>query len=296
MRIRLNPVIATKVMLISMMLSGCQNELFKSAESTEQGFALHKAQSLDQQHLIKPRVKEIALLFEQTQRQAVFVTFDGQAHHRYGNARSRAGTEYVPASTFKILNALIGLQYQRATTTEIFKWDGQNRSFPAWEKDMTLAEAMQASAVPVYQQLAQRIGLKLMQQEIQRIGFGNQQVGHDITQFWLTGPLKITPEQEAKFLYELATGKLAFDPDVQQQVKAMLKVESRGGATLYAKSGWAMDIDPQVGWYSGWVELPDGKITAFSLNMQMQDGDDPAERKQLTLDVLDKLNLMFYMR
>jgi len=39
----------------------------------------------------------------------------------------------------------------------------------------------------------------------------------------------------------------------------------------------------------------DGQIIAFSLNMEMHAGDDVAERKQLTLDILDKLNLMFYV-
>ena len=35
--------------------------------------------------------------------------------------------------------------------------------------------------------------------------------------------------------------------------------------------------------------------SAFSLNMEMQDGDAVGERKALTLDILDKLNLMFYL-
>ena len=83
----------------------------------------------------------------------------------YGNALSRANTEYVPASTFKMLNALIGLENQKTDINEIFKWKGEKRSFTAWEKDMTLGEAMKLSAVPVYQELARRIGLDLMQKK-----------------------------------------------------------------------------------------------------------------------------------
>lgn len=56
-----------------------------------------------------------------------------------------------------------------------------------------------------------------------------------------------------------------------------------------------MDVKPQVGWYSGWVEQPNGKVTAFILNLEMQNGDEVSERKQLTLDVLDKLGLFFYL-
>lgn len=209
----------------------------------------------------------------------------------YGNNLSRAGTEYVPASTFKMLNALIGLQHDKATTNEIFKWDGKKRSFAAWEKDMTLGQAMQASAVPVYQELARRIGLELMQQEVQRIQFGNQQIGQQVDNFWLVGPLKITPKQEVQFVSALAREQLAFDPQVQQQVKAMLLLQERQAYRLYAKSGWGMDVEPQVGWLTGWVETPQAEIVSFSLNMQMQNGMDPAIRLEILQQALAELGL-----
>ncbi|RZG47200.1 class D beta-lactamase [Acinetobacter wuhouensis] len=261
------------------------------------GFALSGCMyDVQTQHRVEDRVNEIPLLFEQAKAQAVFITYDGNQINRYGNDLTRANTQYIPASTFKMLNALIGLQHHKATATEVFKWHGEKRLFPSWEKDMTLGEAMQASAVPVYQELARRIGLELMQKEVKRIGFGNANIGKQVDNFWLVGPLKITPEQEAKFAYQLAMKTLPFDLSVQQQVKDMLYVESRGGAKLYAKSGWGMDVEPQVGWYTGWVEQPNGKVTAFALNMQMNKDDNPAQRKQLSLDVLDKLGLFFYLR
>lgn len=266
------------ILLISVAFSGCASDL-KLRDSVS-----------------SQRKNEIPLLFNYAQTQAVFVTYDGTHLKRYGNDLNRAKTSYIPASTFKMLNALIGLQHGKATNTEIFKWNGGKRSFPTWEKDMTLAEAMQVSAVPVYQELARRIGLDLMSQEVKRVGFGNTQIGQQVDNFWLVGPLKITPEQEAKFAYQLAKKTLPFDDAVQQQVKDMLYVERRGDSKLYAKSGWGMDVEPQVGWYTGWVEQPNGQITAFALNMHMQTGDDPAERKQMTLSILDKLGLFFYLR
>ena len=247
-------------------------------------------------HSQTSRIQEIPLLFNEAQTQAVFVIYDGVQLQSYGNDLTRAQMDYVPASTFKMLNALIGLKHKKTNVNEVFKWQGEKRFLKAWEKDMTLAEAMQVSAVPVYQELARRIGHDLMQKEVKRVGFGNTDIGHQVDNFWLVGPLKITPEQEVKFAYQLATKSLPFDAAVQQQVKEMLYIERRGDAKLYAKSGWASDVSPQVGWYTGWVEQPNGKITAFVLNMEMKEGDDPAERKQLTLDVLDKLGIFFYLR
>ncbi|EKL56330.1 penicillin-binding protein, transpeptidase domain protein [Acinetobacter baumannii Naval-83] len=97
------------------------------------------------------------------------------------------------------------------------------------------------------------------------------------------------------FVYDLAQGQLPFKPEVQQQVKEMLYVERRGENRLYAKSGWGMAVDPQVGWYVGFVEKADGQVVAFALNMQMKAGDDIALRKQLSLDVLDKLGVFHYL-
>ncbi|QIC61161.1 OXA-134 family carbapenem-hydrolyzing class D beta-lactamase [Acinetobacter schindleri] len=233
----------------------------------------------------------IAKLFDQAQSSGVLVIQRGPHLQVYGNDLSRVDTEYVPASTFKMLNALIGLQHGKATTNEIFKWDGKKRSFAAWEKDMTLGQAMQASAVPVYQELARRIGLELMQQEVQRIQFGNQQIGQHIDNFWLVGPLKVTPKQEVKFASALAQEQLAFDPQVQQQVKAMLLLQERQAYRLYAKSGWGMDVEPQVGWLTGWIETPQDEIVAFSLNMQMQSNMDPAIRLKILQQALAELGL-----
>ena len=277
------------LILGSVLLSACHSNV-KMSHPVEIN------ENMMKDHSQTSRIQEIPLLFNEAQTQAVFVIYDGVQLQSYGNDLTRAQMDYVPASTFKMLNALIGLKHKKTNVNEVFKWQGEKRFLKAWEKDMTLAEAMQVSAVPVYQELARRIGHDLMQKEVKRVGFGNTDIGHQVDNFWLVGPLKITPEQEVKFAYQLATKSLPFDAAVQQQVKEMLYIERRGDAKLYAKSGWASDVSPQVGWYTGWVEQPNSKITAFVLNMEMKEGGDPAERKQLTLDVLDKLGIFFYLR
>ncbi len=78
--------------------------------------------------------EEIKSLFDQALTTGVLVIKREKAEEVYGNDLKRASTEYVPASTFKMLNALIGLEHHKATTTEVFKWDGQKRLFPDWEK------------------------------------------------------------------------------------------------------------------------------------------------------------------
>jgi len=236
--------------------------------------------------------EEIKSLFDQAQTTGVLVIKRGQTEEIYGNDIKRASTEYVPASTFKMLNALIGLEHHKATTTEVFKWDGQKRLFPDWEKDMTLGDAMKASAIPVYQELARRIGLDLMSKEVKRIGFGNVDIGSKVDNFWLVGPLKITPEQETQFAYELANKTLPFSKNVQEQVQSMVFIEEKNGRKIYAKSGWGWDVEPQVGWLTGWVVQPQGEIVAFSLNLEMKKGIPSSIRKEIAYKGLEQLGVL----
>ena len=232
----------------------------------------------------------ISSLFEQAKTNGVITIYDGNSYASYGNNVSRANTYYVPASTFKMLNALIGIENGLTTPDEVYKWRGEKRLFPAWEKDMTLTQAMTASAIPVYQELARRIGLNRMQNEVKRIGFGNSNIGNKVDDFWLVGPLKITPQQEAEFAYELANNRLPVSSASQEKVQTMMFNEEVNGNKVYAKSGWG-DVEPQVGWLTGWIVKPNGKIVAFSLNMEMRK-EIAAKRKEIAYQSLKQLGIL----
>ena len=59
---------------------------------------------------------------------------------------------YLPASTFKIVNSLIGLQTGVIENEKmVIKWDSVERPFAAWNRDLTMYDAFRASAVPYYQ-------------------------------------------------------------------------------------------------------------------------------------------------
>ena len=72
----------------------------------------------------------------------------------------RSGAAKLPASTFKIPNSIIALETGVVgdPDTDVFKWDGIKRPIEAWNRDHTMRTAIAASAVPVYQEIARRIG------------------------------------------------------------------------------------------------------------------------------------------
>src|SRR3954469_14004226 len=64
-------------------------------------------------------------------------------------------SSYLPASTFKIVNALIGLQTGViANDSMIIKWDGVVRDRPEWNRDLSMYQAFRVSAVPYFQEVA----------------------------------------------------------------------------------------------------------------------------------------------
>ncbi|WGO83531.1 class D beta-lactamase [Arsenophonus apicola] len=237
-------------------------------------------------------VSEIKKIFQQQQIHGVLTIYDGNSITNYGNDTKRATTEYVPASTFKIVNALIALKNQKVTVNEIFKWDGQPRYLSSWNKDMNMQEAMQLSAVPIYQEIAKRTGLAIMKKELHRLHYGNSKIGNDVTKFWLDGPLKISPAEQAQFIYKLATKQLPIDKTIQNEVATMLLIKQTANIKIYAKSGLANINGKRTGWYVGWVENADGKIKTFALNIAISDDKTVSKRESLTLQCLAKLKII----
>jgi beta-lactamase class D len=64
-----------------------------------------------------------------------------------------------------------------------------------------------------------------------------------------------------------------------------MQVEKTSSYTLWAKTGWATKINPQVGWYVGYVETPKD-VWIFALNMETHSEKDLPLRQDLVLDAL----------
>lgn len=113
----------------------------------------------------------------------------------------RAETRFVPASTFKIANSLIALEIGAVKDeNEVIPYGGKPQPIKAWEKDMAMREAIMASNVPVYQELARRVGLDRYAVWLDRLNYGSRQTGSDVESFWLNGPLEISAVEQTRFL------------------------------------------------------------------------------------------------
>lgn len=184
--------------------------------------------------------------------------------------KNRSGEAMLPASTFKIPNSLIALDTGVVADTdkEVFKWDGVKRSIEPWNKDHTLRSAFAASAVPVYQDIARRIGAERMQKYLDLFDYGNRDIGGGIDQFWLTGNLRIDAMEQVDFVDRLRRGVLPVSKRSQDLVSDIFPVTKVADATIRAKSGLlgAEIGKPSLGWMVGWAEKGSAQ-TVFALNM-----------------------------
>jgi len=163
---------------------------------------------------------------------------------------------FSPASTFKIVNSLIGLETGRIVDEKmVIKWDGVKRWNEAWNKDMDMAEAFKVSCVPYYQEVARRIGKDTMQQWIDSIGYGNKNISGPIDSFWLNNTLKISPDEQLGLVKRLYFDQLPFRKSVHQQVKDVMLQENNTAYKLNYKTGRSYDEKGNgIGWVVGWIE------------------------------------------
>jgi beta-lactamase class D len=199
--------------------------------------------------------------------------------------KTRSGEAKLPASTYKIPNSIIALETGVVgdPDKDVFKWDGVVRSIEAWNKDHTMRSAIAASAVPVYQEIARRIGQERMQKYVDLFEYGNRDIGGGIDQFWLTGNLRIDPVQQVDFVDRLRRGTLPVSKRSQDLVRDILPVTTVGDTIIRTKSGLlgAEIGKPSLGWMVGWAEKGSAQ-TVFALNLDVREPHHIADRMKLT--------------
>ena len=164
-----------------------------------------------------------------------------------------------PCSTFKIPNALIGLQTGVVSGPDDLKhWDGKKRAREASNRDHTLASAIKQSIVWYFQALARDVGEQRMAKWLEELDYGNQDISGGIDNFWLASSLKIDAYAQMELVKSLWHGTLPFDPDKQAQVRDMLTLESDLDGALRGKTGGCPGGTEQNpvdhGWFVGWVD------------------------------------------
>ncbi len=202
--------------------------------------------------------------------------------------QERSNKEFVPASTFKILNSMIALQVSSITSIDdTIKWDEVDRGYKPWNKDQTMKSALPISCVWFYQELARRSGKEKMQKWITESNYGNKKIENNIDRFWLDGKLAISANEQIDFLEKLINNKLPFDKNIQETVKKIMITDSTENYIIHSKTGWSNNI----GWNIGFVETKNN-VWIFALNIDMNDIKMANIRKSITYDILKEQKII----
>jgi beta-lactamase class D len=231
--------------------------------------------------------EELAKHFADAGTEGTFVAYDVENYSVIASDKVRSGEAKLPASTFKVPNSLIALETGVVSDPDkdVFKWDGVKRPIEAWNRDHTMRTAIAASVVPVYQEIARRIGQERMQKYVDLLEYGNRNIGGGIDQFWLTGDLRIDPVQQVDFLDRLRRGSLPISARSQTLVRDILPVTKVDQTVIRAKSGLLDAEHGSLGWMVGWAEKGQAS-TVFALNMDCKEPHHIADRMNITIACL----------
>jgi len=205
---------------------------------------------------------------------------------------------FSPASTFKILNSLIGLETGVIPDEHfVIPWDSVRRDIASWNRDQDLASAIANSVVWYYQELARRVGVRRMAHYVDTVGYGNRDISGGIDHFWLGSTLAISPEEQIALLRRLYEGTLPFSRRAMDIVKSILILERTDRYVLRGKTGF--DTGPggvAIGWFVGYVERADDVYffaCATTSSHARRDGEKIlARRKEIALEILKEMGIL----
>jgi beta-lactamase class D len=204
---------------------------------------------------------------------------------------TRAGLGFPPASSFKIPNALIGVETGAIPDADhVIAWDGTRHEREVSNQDHSLRAAMAYSVLWYFQTLAQRVGEDRMQAFLSAFDYGNADISSGLTRFWLRGSLRISAREQAAFLRKLHTGTLPVTPRTTAIAKDILTLAEGPGWTYYGKtgtySGPVDGVESDLGWFVGWIER-DGQAVIFAANDSTPGSTGPLVRAKVEQALVD---------
>jgi beta-lactamase class D len=245
----------------------------------------------------QPReLSELKNVFDKYKVDGSILIYNQNENVYMGYNLARSNVAFCPASTFKIPNTLIALENGIATAESVFTWNGEKRTSPNWEKDMTLKEAFQVSAVPVYQEIARQIGVEKMKYYTQLFNYGNLDINaENIDKFWLEGESGITQYQQIYFLQKLYNLQLPISENAMKLTKEIMLYETTDNYKISGKTGWDVRQDVNMTWFVGYIEM-ENSVYFFATNVVSNKDTDlnifGQVRIELTKEVFKKLKII----
>lgn len=204
----------------------------------------------------------------------------------------RATLRVAPNSTYKIYNALFGLEKGIITPENSFiNWNGTPYPFEAWNTDQTLPSAMSASVNWYFGYIDEQLGETSIQEYLHKIGYGNEDLSGDFSSYWMESSLKISPIEQVELLTRLQNHNLGFTSENVKAVKDSIHISNSSYEDFYGKTGTGRVNGQDInGWFIGFIENADNTYF-FATNIQNEQCAAGSKASDITLSILSDLNI-----
>lgn len=203
-----------------------------------------------------------------------------------------ASTRIPPNSTYKIYDALLGLESGIITPEHsTFTWNGEPCPFESWESDQDLTSAMHNSVNWYFQAIDSQAGFQSVKTFLQTINYGNQNTGTNLNLYWTDFSLKISPIEQVELLQNFYQNNFHFDRKNIQAVKNALLLSTTSSGSLYGKTGTGRVNGKDVnGWFVGYIES-DNNTYYFATNIQAPSNATGSQATEITEAILSDFGI-----
>ena len=197
-----------------------------------------------------------------------------------------------PDSTYKIYDALLGLEEDIITPEDSFiAWNGEKYPFEAWNADQTLNSAMASSVNWYFQSIDRQLTYADIHNYIHQIKYGNENLGSNLSSYWLESSLKISPVEQVELLMKLQNNSFGFSSENINAVKNSICLSSSSAGKFYGKTGTGRVNGKDInGWFIGYIEIADNTYF-FANNIESDDDAAGSNAAKITMSILSDLNI-----
>ncbi len=242
-------------------------------------------------------VPEFQTIIDSAYVNGAILIYDFDDNKYYSNNFEWTKKGKLPASTFKIPNSIIAIETGVIENdSTLLKWNGEKRRLRNWEQDLVFRDAFHFSCVPCYQEIARKIGVKKMNEYLNKLEYGNMKVDStNIDMFWLEGESKVTQFQQIDFLKRFYQSNLQISERTELIMKRMMIIEDNDDYKLSGKTGWSISNENNNGWFVGYVDTKN-KVYFFATNVEPKEQFSMKNfskiRKKITYKALKQLELI----
>lgn len=221
-----------------------------------------------------------------------FVLYDSSQNLWSIYNEKQASMRVSPYSTYKIYDALLGLEKRVITPdNSTLLWNNERYPFQEWEANQDLNSAMKYSVNWYFQNIDQSLGLKPIRSFLQEIEYGNQTTSQDLDMYWSDSSLKISAIEQVELLIKLHDNSFGFTEENINAVKDSIYLSSSKTCTLYGKTGTGrIDNRDVSGWFIGYIEIQE-HVYYFATHIQGQSNANGSKASEITMSILSDMNI-----